>query len=362
MPVAAEENTIADMDREDAITQYDYPMYKGLVAQRPLPKRDASRLLVLHRGTGNLEHRTFPDIVHYLRSGDALVLNNSKVIPAKLIGTRESRGTVKILLVERLGAGKWRALLQTRGKTSAGDDIKFDGGALVGTLQEKLKGGEWVIGFESDKTVQEVIDRCGRMPLPPYIKRPPKDDPFLEEDQERYQCVFASKPGSIAAPTAGLHFTQQLLDRLEQMGIEVIYVTLHVGTGTFRPISSSIISHHKMEREYYELSADAASRLNKVRRDGGRVVAAGTTCCRVLETAVQDGKFRASKGWTALFIYPPYRFRAVDALITNFHLPRSTLLVLVSAFAGRDKILHAYAEARNKGYRFYSYGDAMLIV
>ncbi|MFQ5862686.1 MAG: tRNA preQ1(34) S-adenosylmethionine ribosyltransferase-isomerase QueA [Candidatus Brocadiales bacterium] len=350
------------MNREHTSTLYDYPLNKGLIAQHPLPKRDASRLLILRRATGKLEHRSFPDIVRYLQKGDALVLNDSKVTPAKLIGSRQTGGRVKVLLVEGLGSGRWRVLLETRGKPLMGEEVRFDGGSLTGILLERLSGREWVMGLESDETVWKIMNKLGRMPLPPYIKRPIRNDPFLLEDRERYQSVFASKPGSIAAPTAGLHFTQQLLEELTQMGVEVIYISLHVGLGTFMPIRSSVITRHKMEKEYYELDADAARRLNEVRKRGSKVVAVGSTCCRVLETLAQEGRLEASKGWTNLFIYPPYRFKMVDILLTNFHLPKTTLLVLVSAFAGRAKILGAYAEAEKKGYRFYSYGDAMLIV
>lgn len=351
-----------DANEEQITAFYDYPLCKKLVAQHPLPDRDASRLLVLHRTTDKREHRRFPDIVHYLRRGDALVLNNSKVIPARLIGHRKTGGSVKVLLVNRLERGKWRVLLETRGKPSTGEDVRFGGGPLSGTLLERMSAREWVMGFESDDTAWEIINSLGRMPLPPYIKRPTKDDPFSFEDMERYQSVFASKPGSIAAPTAGLHFTQPLLEEISRTGIEIIRITLHVGLGTFTPIRSHTVTHHRMEKEYFEFDTDAARRLNEVRNRGGRIVAVGSTCCRVLETLAQGDKIKASKGWTDLFIHPPYKFKIVDILLTNFHLPKTTLLVLAATFAGRIKILDAYAEAAEKGYRFYSYGDAMLIV
>ncbi len=350
------------VNKEQLTALYGYPLCKKLVAQHPPTERDASRLMVLHRVTGKVEHRNFSDVVHYLRQGDALVLNDSRVIPARLIGSRTTGGNVRVLLVERLGRGRWRVLLEARGKPFMGEEVHFDGGPLAGTLLERLSAREWVMGFESDEAVWKIINTFGRMPLPPYIKRPIKNDPFLLEDSERYQSVFASKPGSIAAPTAGLHFTQQLLERIRRMGVEVIYITLHVGLGTFMPIRSSVITRHKMEKEYYELGIDVARRLNKVRERGGRVVAVGSTCCRVLETLAQGGGIKASKGWTNLFIHPPYRFKAVDMLLTNLHLPKTTLLVLVATFADRAKVLKAYAEAEKKGYRFYSYGDAMLIV
>lgn len=354
--------SIMDLNEEQITALYDYRLCKKLVAQHPLPDRDASRLLVLHRLADKLEHRRFPDIVHYLRSGDALVLNDSKVIPAKLIGSRKTGGSVKVLLVDKLGHGRWRVLLETRGKPSTGEDIRFNEGAPAGNLLERLSAREWVMGFESDDTVWKIINTYGRMPLPPYIKRPTKKDSFLLEDRERYQSVFASKPGSIAAPTAGLHFTQALLEEIGRMGGEIINITLHVGLGTFMPIRSHAITHHKMEKEYFELDTDAARRLREVRNRGGRIVAVGSTCCRVLETLAQGDGVKASRGWTDLFIHPPYRFKMVDMLLTNFHLPKTTLLVLAAAFAGRTKILDAYAEAMKEGYRFYSYGDAMLII
>ncbi len=345
---------------------YDYPMYKKLVAQHPLPKRDSSRLMVLNRVTGRREHRRFSDIVRYLKRGDALVLNNSQVIPARLTGRRTTGGSVKILLVNGLGNGRWRVLLETRGKPRIGEEVTFGGGAVTGTLSDRLSSREWVMDFGSDNGAWKLMNQFGRMPLPPYIKRPATDtddDPFLKEDIERYQSVFALRPGSIAAPTAGLHFTTSLLKTIERKGVEIIYVTLHVGLGTFTPIRSSDITRHRMEKEHYELDTDAARRLDMVRERGGRVFAAGSTCCRVLETLAREGgKVRASKGTTELFIHPPYRFKVVDGLLTNFHLPKTTLLVLVAAFAGRSQILDAYAEAAGKGYRFYSYGDAMLII
>ena len=351
-----------NLNEEELTSLYDYPLYKRLVAQHPLPERDSSKLMVLSRCTGRREHRSFSDIVRYLRQGDALVLNNSQVIPARLIAKRTTGGSVKILLVNDLGHGRWRVLLETRGKPRIGEEVMFGGKSTTGILSERLSAREWVVDFGSDNRAWELMNESGRMPLPPYIRRSATDGPFLQEDKKRYQSVFASKPGSIAAPTAGLHFTAPLLKKIERMGVEVIYITLHVGLGTFTPIRSSVITRHEMEKECYELNADAARRLNRVREQGGRVVAVGSTCCRVLETLAERNGIKASKGSTELFIHPPYRFKIVEGLLTNFHLPKTTLLVLVAAFAGRSQILDAYAEAAGKGYRFYSYGDAMLII
>ncbi len=343
---------------------YDYHLHKKLVAQHPLAERDASRLMVLSRTTGKREHRSFSDIVRYFRKGDALVLNDTRVIPARLIGSRVTGAVVKLLLVDNLGEGRWKVLLETRGRPSPGEEILFGGDYPAGTLLDRLSAREWVMGFGSEEAAWKIINTLGKPPLPPYIKRPVRNDPFLTEDRERYQSVFASasKPGSIAAPTAGLHFTLPLLERIRQLGVEVVYITLHVGLGTFMPIKSSVITQHKMEREYYELDRVAACKLNEVRNRGGRVIAVGSTCCRVLETLAQGNDVKASKGWTDLFIHPPYAFKMVDMLLTNFHLPRTTLLVLVATLAGREQILDAYAEAQENGYRFYSYGDAMLII
>lgn len=346
------------------LSLYDYPLPREYIAQHPLPKRDASRLMVLHRNSEKLEHRHFWNLPEYLREGDSLVLNNSRVIPARLVGKRSTGGRVKLLMIEELEAstGRWRVLLETRGIPQEGEELDIEEGNLKGRLISRIPSGQWVIQLGPQGDLKEVLERVGRMPLPPYIKRPSEGDPYLSQDRERYQSVIATQPGSIAAPTACLHFTKELLREVSQRGVEIIFLTLHVGLGTFIPIKTPDITQHAMEKEYYELGPEAVRRLKETKSRGGRIIAVGSTSLRVLETAAARGELSPSSGWTNLFIYPPYEFKLVDALLTNFHLPRSTLLVLVSAFAGRERILKAYSVARKEGYRFYSYGDAMLIM
>lgn len=304
------------------------------------------------------------NLPEYLREGDSLVLNNSRVVPARLVGKRSTGGRVKLLMIEEVeeSTGRWRALVETRGIPREGEELDIEEGNLKGRLISRISSGQWVIQLGPQGDLREVLERVGRMPLPPYIKRPSEGDPYLSQDRERYQSVIATQPGSIAAPTACLHFTKELLQEVSQRGIEIIFLTLHVGLGTFIPIKTPDITQHAMEKEYYELGPEAVRRLNETKRHGGRIIAVGSTSLRVLETAASRGGLSPSSGWTNLFIYPPYEFKLVDALLTNFHLPRSTLLVLVSAFAGRERILNAYSVARKEGYRFYSYGDAMLIL
>ena len=346
------------------LSLYDYPLPREYIAQHPLPIRDASRLMVLHRDSEKLEHRRFCNLPEYLREGDSLVLNNSRVIPARLVGKRSTGGRVKLLMIEEVEAStdRWRVLLETRGIPQEGEELDIEGGNLKGRLISRTSSGQWVVQLGPQGDLKEVLERVGRMPLPPYIKRPSEGDPYLSQDRERYQSVIATQPGSIAAPTACLHFTKELLREVSQRGVEIILLTLHVGLGTFIPIKTPDITRHAMEKEYYELGPEAVRSLNETRRRGGRIIAVGSTSLRVLETAASKGELSPSSGWTNLFIYPPYEFKLVDALLTNFHLPRSTLLVLVSAFAGRERILKAYSVARKEGYRFYSYGDAMLIM
>lgn len=343
---------------------YDYPLPREYIAQHPLPGRDASRLMILHRDSEKLEHRHFCNLPEYLREGDSLVLNNSRVIPARLVGKRSTGGRVKLLMIEEVEAstGRWRVLLEARGIPQEGEELDLEEGNFKGRLISRTPSGQWVIQLGPQGNLREVLERVGRMPLPPYIKRPPEGDPYLSQDRERYQSVIATQPGSIAAPTACLHFTKELLREVSQRGVEIIFLTLHVGLGTFIPIKTTDITQHTMEKEYYELGPEAVRRLNETKRRGGRIIAVGSTSLRVLETVAARGELSPSSGWTNLFIYPPYEFKLVDALLTNFHLPRSTLLVLVSAFAGRERILKAYSVARKEGYRFYSYGDAMLIL
>ena len=352
------------MECDKKLSLYDYPLPREYIAQHPLPRRDASRLMILYRTSGRLEHRHFWNLPEYLREGDSLVLNNSRVLHARLVGERSTGGRVKLLLIEEVdtpASGRWRVIFEARGIPREGEELGIEGGSLRGRLLSRISSRQWIIQLEPRENIREVLERTGRMPLPPYIKRPLEKDPYLSQDRERYQSVIATQPGSIAAPTACLHFTKELLREISQKGVEIIFLTLHVGLGTFIPIKTHDITQHTMEREYYELGPEAVRRLNETKRRGGRIIAVGSTSLRVLETAAK-GELSPSSGWTNLFIYPPYEFKLVDALLTNFHLPRSTLLVLVSTFAGRERILKAYSVAKKEGYRFYSYGDAMLIL
>ena len=330
---------------------YDLP--QELIAQTPLERRDASRLLCLDRATGNWVHRHFTDIVDYLQEGDTLVLNNSRVLPARLLGTRPSGGAVEVLLLRDRGEGVWECLTRPGRKTQPGQELIF--GDLTATVVGALEDGNKLVKFHYEGIFLEILERLGKMPLPPYIR---------EElgDQERYQTVYSKITGSAAAPTAGLHFTNELLDAIRARGVDVAEITLHVGLGTFRPVKAEEIADHHMHAEYCMMDTATARLLNETRRRGGRIVCVGTTSCRTLESLVgPDGSFREASAWTDIFIYPGYQFKAMDALITNFHLPESTLLMLVSAFAGRELILAAYQEAIRQKYRFFSFGDAMFI-
>lgn len=332
---------------------FDYQLPKGLIAQHPVEPRDHARLMVLHRDSGTLEHRRFYELPGYLREGDVLVVNESKVFPARLLGRRSSGGKVELLLLRRLEGDLWEALARPGRRVRPGERLYF-GEGVTGEVVERTEDGKRVVRFSGDL---RALRRLGQVPLPPYIRRPP-----VPEDEERYQTVYAKVEGSVAAPTAGLHFTEELLGKLREEGVRIVPVVLHVGPGTFRPVEGEV-SEHRMEPEYYEVTGEAADAINEARGRGGRVVAVGTTSVRVLETvADEEGRVHPGRGLTELFIYPPYRFKAVDVLITNFHLPRSTLLMLVAAFAGRERVLEAYGEAVRLGYRFYSYGDAMLIL
>ncbi len=339
--------------------QFDYDLPKEFIAQHPCEKRDSSRLLVLRRSSGAIEHRFFSDLAEYLGPGDVLVLNDTRVIPARLRGERKSGGAVDVLLVRDLGGGKWEAMLTCRGRLCDGERITFSD-ELWAHVLGKDESGRSRIQLNCHGNLSDVLNRAGQPPLPPYIKRRTRNNRLAAQDAERYQTVFARIPGAIAAPTAGLHFTRELLATIEARGCRLAYVTLHVGPGTFKPVKAENIEEHAVEPERYSVSTAAADAAN----GAARVVAVGTTVCRVLETlaTASSRRIAAGEGWTNLFIYPPYRFRAGDALVTNFHLPKSSLLMLVSAFAGRERILEAYEEAKQKGYRFYSYGDAMLIL
>ncbi len=332
---------------------YDLP--EELIAQTPLQQRDSSRLLVLHKATGKLEHRHFYDILDYLSPGDCLVMNDSRVLPARLLGHRPTGGAVEVLLLRDLGDKKWECLVKPGRKMQVGSQVIFGSGELTATVREVQETGNRVVEFHYEGIFLEVLERLGKMPLPPYIKEE-------LQDQERYQTVYSREVGSAAAPTAGLHFTNELLDKAREKGIKTAFVTLHVGLGTFRPVKAEEISEHHMHAELCMLSQETADILNETKRAGGRVICVGTTSCRTLESLVnEDGTFEAKSKWTEIFIYPGYRFKALDALITNFHLPESTLVMLVSALAGREKVLHAYEEAVKERYRFFSFGDAMFI-
>ncbi len=336
-------------------TDFDFYLPEELIAQTPLEKRDASRLLVLDKATGALEHRHFYELPEFLNEGDCLVLNNSRVLPARLIGTRESGGAVELVLLRDLGEGRWECLSRPGRKTKPGTKLVFGGGELSAEVESVAEGGNRIVRFDYDGIFLEVLERLGKMPLPPYIKEE-LDDP------ERYQTVYSRELGSAAAPTAGLHFTQELLDQIAANGVKICYVTLHVGLGTFRPVKEDDIEQHEMHSEFCIVPEETARTITETKRRGGRVIAVGTTSCRTLESfANEDGTVNPSSGWTDIFIYPGYRFKCIDALVTNFHLPESTLIMLVSALAGREHVLNAYRIAVEERYRFFSFGDAMFI-
>jgi len=342
------------------INNFDYYLPEELIAQYPADKRDASRLLVLNRVTGELEHRHFYNILEYLNPGDCLVLNNSKVIPARLYGIKEITGAkVEFLLTRRVRDDIWEAMVRPGKKLHTGDRVSFsEDGSLAATILEHGEGGTRIVRFEYEGDFHDLLDRIGKIPLPPYIER--ESD---EEDRKRYQTVYCKEEGSVAAPTAGLHFTEELLERALQKGVKTAYVTLHVGIGTFRPVKCENIEEHKMHFEEYEIDDKNAAIINETKKSGGRIISVGTTSTRTLESASsEDGTVSAGRGDTDIFIYPGYRFKIVDSLITNFHLPKSTLLMLVSALYNREVILEAYREAVEQKYRFFSYGDAMLII
>ncbi|GIO69141.1 tRNA preQ1(34) S-adenosylmethionine ribosyltransferase-isomerase QueA [Paenibacillus sp. JTLBN-2024] len=336
---------------------YDFNLPEELIAQTPLKERTASRLLTLNKQNGAIAHHTFKDIVDQLHPGDTLVLNDTRVIPARLFGTKEDTGAkAEVLLLKNLGEDRWEALVKPGKKLKPGTSIVF-GDELKAVIEDEADMGERVLKFYYKGIFQEILDRLGQMPLPPYIKE-------KLDDRERYQTVYSRHEGSAAAPTAGLHFTKELLEEIERKGVTIAYLTLHVGLGTFRPMSVDKVEDHVMHAEYYSVSQETVDVLNAARSRGGRIIAVGTTSCRTLETLgtrFAGGQLEACSGWTDIFIYPGYEFKVVDALITNFHLPKSTLVMLVSALAGREHILHAYEEAIQEKYRFFSFGDAMFI-
>lgn len=332
---------------------FDLP--EALIAQTPLERRDSSRLLLLDKNTGEIEHRHFYDLPAYLHKGDCLVMNDSRVLPARLLGCRSSGGSVELVLLRDLGDGKWECLSRPGRKTKPGTELSFGDGELKATVLEVAEGGNRIVQFHYDGIFLEVLERLGKMPLPPYIKAE-------LQDSERYQTVYSRELGSAAAPTAGLHFTKELLDKIAEKDVKLCYVTLHVGLGTFRPVKEDEIEDHAMHSEFCIIPEETARIVNETKKNGGRVIAVGTTSCRTLESfANEDGTLSATSGWTDIFIYPGYRFKCIDALITNFHLPESTLIMLVSALAGREHVLNAYKTAVEEKYRFFSFGDAMFI-
>lgn len=334
---------------------YDLP--PELIAQTPLEQRDNSRLMLLDKETGEIQHRHFYELPQFLRPDDCLVLNDSRVLPARLLGHRDpSGGAVEVLLLVDRGEKKWECLVRPGRKLHPGQKVVFgDGTLLTGEILEELPGGNRIVQFHYEGIFLETLEQLGKMPLPPYIKEE-------LQDPERYQTVYSRAVGSAAAPTAGLHFTKELLSRIESMGVKICYVTLHVGLGTFRPVKEEDPIEHEMHSEYCMISAETAKTINETKKNGGRVICVGTTSCRTIESwAAEDGTLKESAGWTDIYIYPGYRFKVLDCLITNFHLPESTLIMLVSALAGRERVLTAYAEAVKEKYRFFSFGDAMFI-
>ncbi len=337
-------------------SDFYYKLPEELIAQEPLKDRASSRLLVLHKDTGEIEHRTFRDIKGYLKKGDCLVINDTKVMPARLIGSRKNTGArVEILLLVRKDLDTWEVLTYPGKKAKPGDIITFGDGRLEAEILEVIEGGNRIVKFHYDGVFESILDELGEMPLPPYITH-------KLEDKNRYQTVYAVHEGSAAAPTAGLHFTKELLSEIENMGVEIAHVTLHVGLGTFRPVKVEDVSSHEMHSEYYIVEQEEADKINNAKKNGGRIISVGTTSTRTLESVTDDdGIVHAQSGWTKIFIYPGYKFKAVDCLITNFHLPESTLIMLVAALVGKDTILDTYRTAVNERYRFFSFGDAMFI-
>ncbi len=332
---------------------YDLP--EELIAQTPLQQRDGSRLLVLDKESGEIRHRHFYDILDYLKPGDCLVMNDSRVLPARLLGHRPTGGAVEVLLLRDLGDKKWECLCKPGRKMQVGNQVIFGDGELTATVVEVQETGNRVVEFHYEGIFLEVLERLGKMPLPPYIKAE-------LADQERYQTVYSREVGSAAAPTAGLHWTPELLEKAREKGVKTAFVTLHVGLGTFRPVQVEDVLNHHMHAELCMISDETAQVLNETKAEGGRIICVGTTSCRTLESLVkEDGSFEAASKWTEIFIYPGYTFKAMQGLITNFHLPESTLVMLVSAFTGKEHIMNAYAEAVKERYRFFSFGDAMYI-
>ncbi|SFA70989.1 S-adenosylmethionine:tRNA ribosyltransferase-isomerase [Acetitomaculum ruminis DSM 5522] len=338
------------------VKDFDYELPEELIAQDPLEDRSSSRLMVLSKDNGEIAHRHFYDICNYLKAGDCLVINNTKVIPARIFGVKEGSGAhLEFLLLKRGENDCWETLVKPGKKAKIGTKIVFGDGSLKGEIVDIIEEGNRIIKFEYDGIFEEILDKLGQMPLPPYITHKLKD-------KNRYQTVYAKYDGSAAAPTAGLHFTKELIEKIKNMGVEVAEVTLHVGLGTFRPVKVDNVLEHHMHSEFYQINQSEADKINKAKRNGGRIIAVGTTSTRTLESAADENGFLTEKsGWTDIFIYPGYNFKIIDCLITNFHLPKSTLVMLVSALAGREQVLKAYGEAVKEKYRFFSFGDAMFI-
>ena len=337
-------------------SDFHFDLPEELIAQTPIEHREQSRLMLLNRRTGETEHRRFYELPDILREGDCLVLNDSRVLPARLLGKRDTGGAVETVLLRDMGDGVWECLTRPGKRTKVGTKLVFGDGELTATVTGETEGGNRLIKFNYTGIFLEVLERLGKMPLPPYIHEE-------LEDSERYQTVYACASGSAAAPTAGLHFTHELLDKIAARGVNICYLTLHVGLGTFRPVKADDIEDHKMHAEFCIIPEETAEAINRAKAGGGRVIAVGTTSCRTLEAfADESGRLSATSGFTDIFIYPGYKFKCMDGLITNFHLPESTLIMLISAFAGREHVLDAYNEAVRERYRFFSFGDAMLIV
>lgn len=337
---------------------FDFDLPEELIAQVPLKNRTDSRLMVLDKETGDMKHTIFKNIKNYLRKGDCLILNDTKVLPARLFGVKKDTGAkIEILLLKQLENDQWETLVKPAKRVKVGTEIDFGEGLLKAVCLEESEHGGRILKFHYEGIFYEVLDQLGEMPLPPYIKE-------QLDDRNRYQTVFAREPGSAAAPTAGLHFTDALLNEIRELGVHIAFITLHVGLGTFRPVSVEDVLEHDMHSEFYTVNQEAATMLNEVRNNGGRIISVGTTSTRTLETiaSANGGKFVEGSGWTNIFIYPGYEFKAIDGMVTNFHLPKSTLIMLVSALAGRENVLHAYHTAVAKRYRFFSFGDAMLVI
>ncbi len=336
---------------------FDFDLPERLIAQVPLKERDASRLMMLDKKTGEITHSTFKHVIDFLNAGDCIVLNDTRVLPARLYGVKEETGAkVEVLLLKQEEGDVWETLVKPAKRVKRGTVLSFGDGRLTAVCTEELEHGGRKIEFRYEGIFYEVLESLGEMPLPPYIKE-------QLDDRERYQTVYSKKQGSAAAPTAGLHFTEEILDALRKKGVHIAFITLHVGLGTFRPVSAENVEEHDMHAEFYEMSEETAALLNRVRQEGGKIISVGTTSTRTLETIASehDGRFREARGWTSIFIYPGYTFRAIDGMITNFHLPKSSLIMLVSALAGREHVLSAYRTAVEHEYRFFSFGDAMLI-